>query len=254
MKAYNGLAGAVRYEFLMQVRRPALWIVVAVFCLSFGVVTLTPWGPLSFGLTLPQTVANWALSVQFLHPVAVGVLLADRVPRDGRTRVSELLETLPASPAGRFFGKYLGSTLATLVPLVLVYAAGLLYVLLDTADPMVVPLGVAAFLTVNLPGLLFVAAFSVSSTVVLWIPLYQFLFVGYWFWGNLVSPPFFVPTLSGTILMPIGDFMANGFFDGGAMVQGTTVLEGVASMGLLLGLAALALVCGYALWRRRTYV
>ena len=37
---------------------------------------------------------------------------------------------------------------------------------------------------VNLPGLLFVAAFSVSCPVILWVPLYQFLFVGYWFWGR----------------------------------------------------------------------
>ncbi len=118
MKVPNGLAGAVRYEFLMQVRRPALWVVVAVFCLSLGIVTLTPWGPFRHaGLTTSQTVANWALSLQFLHPVAAGVLLADRVPRDGRTKASELLEASSSSPAGRFLGKYFGATLATLTPL-----------------------------------------------------------------------------------------------------------------------------------------
>ena len=253
MKASSGLAGAIRYEFLMQIRRPALWIVVAVFCLIFTTLITSPWNMFQ-DLNTSQNVARWALSVQFLHPIAVGVLLADRVPRDGRTGASELLETLPASSAGRFVGKYVGATLATVVPVALVYTAGLLYVLLDSADPMAVPLGVAAFLTINLPGLLFVAAFSVACSVVLWVPLYQFLFVGYWFWGNLVAPPFFVPTLSGTILMPVGEFAANGLFDAQTVMFRATALEGAASIGLLLGLAALALVGGYALWRRQTYV
>ncbi len=253
MKRPVGLAGAIRYEFLMQIRRPALWIVVAVFCLIFTTLLTSPWNTFQV-LTTPQNVARWALSVQFLHPIAVGVLLADRVPRDDRTGTTELLETLPASPAGRFAGKYLGATLATLVPVALVYAVGLCYILFDGADPMAVPLGVAAFLTINLPGLLFVAAFSVACPVILWVPLYQVLFVGYWFWGNLVAPPFFVPTLSGTILMPVGEFAADGFFNAQTAVYRATVPEGVASVGLLLGLSALALACGYALRRRQTYV
>lgn len=50
--------------------------------------------------------------------------------------------------------------------------------------------------------------------------------------------------------------MANGFFatTSTSREMDPTVLNGVASMGLLLGLAALALVCGYRLWRRQTYV
>ncbi len=244
------MTGTIRYEFLMQARRPALWIVVAVFCSSLVVLSLTPWGAFE-GLTTPQTVANWALSVQFLHPMAAGILLADRVPRDGRTRVAELLETVPYPSAGRFAGKYLGSTLATLVPLALIYAAGLGYVVLDTADPMAVPLGVAAFLTINLPGLLFVAAFSVSCPVVLWVPLYQFLFVGYWFWGNLIPTGLGIPTLSHTVLAPLGEFAANGFFGTEQVTPRATVLEGLTSMGLLLGLAALALVCAHTVLRRR---
>lgn len=234
----------------MQVRRPALWIVAAIFCLSFIGLTLTPWGPFG-GLTTPQTVANWALSIQFLHPLAAGILLADRVPRDRKTKASELLETLPASPAGRFAGKYVGATLATVLPLALIFAASIGYVLLDNGNPNAVPLGIAAFLTINLPGLLFVAAFSVSCPVILWVPLYQVLFIGYWFWGNLIPAGFPIPTLSHTILAPLGEFAANGFFGTEQATPRATILEGVASVGLLLGLAVLALVCGHAILRRR---
>ncbi len=126
--------------------------------------------------------------------------------------------------------------------------------LLDGADPMALPLGVAAFLTINLPGLLFVAAFSVSCPVVLWVPLYQFLFVGYWFWGNLIPVGFGMPTLSGTILTPLGEYVATGFFGTEQVPVRATFVGGVTSMGLLLGLAALALFCGYKLWRRRIHV
>ena len=244
--------GTARYEFLMQIRRPALWIVVAVFCLGFVTLISNPFGAF-LGLSTSQTVARWALSVQFLHPVAAGVLLADRVPRDGRTKASELLETLPSSPAGRFVGKYVGATLATVVPLALVYAAGLGYVLFDGADPMAVPLGLAAFLTINLPGLLFVAAFSVSCPVVLWVPLYQFLFVGYWFWGNHLNPYLPIPTISDTILTPAGWYTAAGFFGLKDTNAGNaTVWEGAASVVLLLALSGLALTCAnrYLRWRQ----
>lgn len=244
--------GAIRYEFLMQIRRPALWIVVAVFCLAFATILVNPFGTF-LGLAAPEVVATWALSVQFLHPVAAGVLLADRVPRDGRTGVSELLETLPSPQAGLFFGKYVGATLATVVPLALVYAAGLGYVLYDTADPMAVPLGVAAFLTINLPGLLFVAAFSISCPVILWVPLYQFLFVGYWFWGNHLDGDMGVPTVSGTILTPAGWYAASGFFGLDWTNAGNvTVGEGIASVALLLAVSGFVLAGAdrYLRWQR----
>ncbi len=255
MKAFNGLAGPVRYEFLMQIRRPALWITFALFALVLPIRTWTPWDPALGDNPVAFLVAAWSLAVQFLHPIAFGLLLADRLPRDRRTRTTELLETLPASPGERYLGKYLGATLATLVPMLITWAAGAAYIVADTGDPVAVPLAVAAFLTINLPGLLFVAAFSVACPVVLWVPLYQFLFIGYWFWGNLIPQNVPIPTLTGTHLTPLGEYMANGFFatTSTSREMDPTVLDGVSSMGLLLGLAALALVCGYALWRRQTY-
>lgn len=253
MKAPDGLGGAVRYEFLMQIRRPALWITFALFTLIFYNLTWTPWSPYLGDNPVDFLVASWSLSVQTFHPIAFGILLADRLPSDRRTGTSELLETLPASPGGRYLGKYLGATLATLVPLLLVWVPGVAYIVADTGDFSALPLAVAAFLTVNLPGLLFVAAFSVSCPAILWVPLYQFLFVGYWFWGNLL-PYVPIPTLTGTRLTPLGEYMANGFFarTGTLREIDPTVLDGVASMGLLLGLGALALVGGYQLvkWQR----
>jgi ABC-2 type transport system permease protein len=243
--------GAALYEFKMQLRRKALWIACALFCLGFLPLTLVPW-KLPAGMPTAEVVATWSLGLQFFHPIAFGVLLADRLPRDRRLGVDELLDTFSAPPGGRFLGKYLGSTLAALVPLALIYAAGLLYVAYDRADPAALPLGALAFLTVNLPGLLFVAAFSVSCPVVMWVPLYQFLFVGYWFWGNLLPSNFDIPNLSGTVLTPFGEYMANGFFGTELATVRAAAWEGALSAGLLLCLGVLALYCAhrYLAWQR----
>ena len=253
---WPALAGATRYEFGMQIRRKALWVVFAAFALPtvFG----TAWNPytgMPEGFSVAYIVVSWSLVVQFLLPIAFGCLLADRFPRDRHTRTEELLGTLPAPLGSRLLGKYFGATLATLVPVVLIWAPGVACVAVESGDPWALPLGLLVFATVNLPGLLFVGAFSVACPIVLWVPLYQFLYVGYWFWGNLIptSPTGgnIIPSLSHTILTPFGEYMASGFFGTGQTTVRATVLEGMASMSLLLGLGAAALLCAYALLRRK---
>lgn len=246
----SALAGATRYEFKMQARRKALWILTALF---FAVtILLGSQGPWQFpnGTPVAQIIATWTSEMQTFMPIAFGLLLADRLPRDRRLRADELLDSLSGSSAERWLGKYIGATLATLLPLFLVYLAGVIFVAVDRGSPEAILLGLAMFVFTSLPGLLFVAAFSVSCPVVIWAPLYQFLFTGYWFWGNLLNPNSPIPTISGTWLTPYGDYMMNGFFGHiRAYWDGTTVWEGLASAGLLLGLAALALYCAYRLIR-----
>jgi ABC-type Na+ efflux pump permease subunit len=253
----SALAGAARYEFWMQVRRRAMWVTLGLFGLLVFTGYRNPWdlmrgdGPFAPGF-LRGVVAEWAFVVQAMMPIAFGVLLADRLPRDRRTRVAELLATLPGSGGGRLIGKCLGAALATMVPILLMYVAGVGYALARSGDWGVVPVGVAAFALINLPGLLFVAAFSIACTAVLWPPLYQFLFVGYWFWGNLLGPRVHIPSLSGTLLTPVGEYPASAFFGIVSLtVQDAAAWEGLASIGLLLGLAALALWCAhrYLAWQ-----
>jgi len=91
------------------------------------------------------------------------------------------------------------------------------------------------------------------------MPLYQFLFVGYWFWGNVLSPDSGVPTLSATILTPIGGYMCTGFFNPGGRegvcspgIQGATAAQRVESMALLLSISVLvmAALCGFQRWQQ----
>jgi ABC-2 type transport system permease protein len=254
---WSVLLGTARYEFMMQIRRPAIWIAFALFSLSLLAIGIVPWNPATNELALRSLVANWSLAVQFFFPLAFGILLADRFPRDRRLHIDEMIDATPGRLAPRFVGKFAGTVLATLVPVAGVYSAGIAYIVLNRGEPAAVWLGLAAFATINLPGLLFVAAFSLAAPVLLWLPLYQFLFTGYWFWGNLLPPwpesGSVIPTLSHTLLTPFGEYMASGFFGTRQTMVVATAAQGMLSLALLLAMGALALVAGYwcLRWQRQ---
>lgn len=240
------LWGAAIYEFRMQARRPAVWLVVLLASVLVCAMTREPFSDAGLGLPAPVVVGRWAYALQSLVPASVGVLLADRLTRDDRLRVFDLLSSLPAPMERRLLGKCLGTTAATVLPLACVYALGVIW-LTARMGPALLPAAPAAFALVNLPGLLFVAAFSVGCPAVMPVPVYQFLFVGYWFWGNWLSPSFHIPTLSHTILTPRGKFAAEAFFgiDGHAIFGLTRTVptwQGTASVALLLVGAAAALM------------
>lgn len=249
--------GACFYEFRMQARRSAVWnIMLLLGLLMAGLMTRIPGLGSALinlhGTPILPTLVYWANIVNYILPVALAVLVADRLPRDQRTHVQELLNTLPSTLNARLFGKFLGSTLATLTPLGLFYLLGTLYILLQTHDLMVLPLALLAFAALVVPGALFVGAFSTALPALIWVPLYQFLFLIYWFWGNLYQPRG-IPTLSTTILTPAGGYMSRGFF-------GTTIFpiahastfDGLLSLLLLLLEAILVILAlgSYLRWRQ----
>ncbi len=244
--------GALKYEFRMQARRKSVWIVTLLGSLIVVTGLKNPWNAAA-DAPIEVTIANWAVVCNAFLPIIFGVLLADRLPRDRRLRMPELFDSLPASPGARLFGKYLGSAIASTIPIFLVYAMGIIYVLNRWHDPKAILYALAAFAAINIPGLLFVAAFSISVPAILWMPLYQFLFVGYWFWGNLLSPSYGIPTLSTTVLTPLGGNAASGFFGIESIIgQSESAWQGVASIIVLLACAAVALVMAhtYLSWRR----
>jgi len=253
MKQSRILLGVLAYEFKMQIRRSSLWIA------SIGVAALLIRSMLSeiihsqaFGLAnapITTLVAALVFSTNLLLPIPLGVFLADRLPRDRRTRVDELFTSMPGTLRTRIVGKYLGSTLATIIPMFVSYILLIGFLLYQTHNLLSIPLVVADFVLIVLPGLLFVAAFSIACPAILWVPLYQFLFVGYWFWGNWLSPTRTgIPSLSQTILTPAGTYISAGMLgvsDVG-LVKSVSFWEGLASLLLLLGIAILVL---YILWR-----
>src|SRR5487761_722591 len=111
--------GVLRYEFRMQIRRPALWLAFLGIAFLVGRSVLSqlndPFFQQAHFSTL-QLAATITFLANWLAPLGVGILLADRLTRDRRTRVDELLNTLPGTLKMRLLGKYLGTTLASLTP------------------------------------------------------------------------------------------------------------------------------------------
>lgn len=250
--------GAFTYEFRMQIRRRALWITMALIIFLLAGILSRQQRILDAIMHLNRfpllsDVVEWTGILNIILPVGVGIMLADRLPRDRRMKVDELFTALPGALSARLNGKYLGSMCASLVPVLAFYSIGLGAILYQTRDLMTIPYALAAFTTIMLPGMLFISAFSIACPAIMWVPLYQFLFVGYWFWGNLL-PPIGIPTLSTTILTPIGGYMCTGFFDGQGHegvcahgIQGATALGGIESISLLLSIAILVMFVLYQL-------
>ena len=183
MSACRMMAGALRYEFLMQVRRWSVWVTML---LVSGLTFLAGANEWTNFVTMPgkEVAILWALHANFLLPVGFGVILSDRLVRDQRTNVEAVLNALPGPALARLWGKYLGTTLATTLPLLLVYLSGLGYIFSQAHDPQVLWWALPAFAAINLPGLLCIGAFSLALPVVFGVSLYQVLFVGYYLLGD----------------------------------------------------------------------
>jgi ABC-2 type transport system permease protein len=249
---FTGFWGALRYEFTMQARRKALWIgmlLLALFLLRN--FTYFYFGG-AFTSNGRAAVIEWTSFMANFFPIAIGLLLADRLVRDGKLHVDELLLTTPAPRFGWLISKYLGAVGATLLPILLVQVCGSALIALHWGDPGALLVGVAAFAATLLVSALFVGAFSIACTTFLWPLLYQFLFVGYWFWGNFLnSKTTGIPTLNGTPLTSDGRFVLAGLLPLVASTHqpSVPVSQALVSLGALLGCAALALVAAHFILR-----
>ena len=251
MNKFAVFLGVFKYEFRMQIRRRAIWLTMTLIILLVLVLLTRTQGADQLLNRLSQAPINdvtayWTDIINAILPIGVGILLADRLSRDRKTKVDELFTSMPGALSIRLLGKYLGSTFATLVPMLLFYLLGLGVILYETHNFMALLIALEAFAAIVLPGILFIGAFSIACPVIMWVPLYQFLFVGYWFWGNLLSPNSGIPTLNNTLLTPVGEYQSQGFFHVNLLqLDQATVLQGVESIIVLIALAAFAI---FVLW------
>jgi len=259
MKNLSVMRGALRHEFGMQIRRRAVWVVIVFLG---GFVALIWYGNASDYLTgfytnahgagphvwvSPSTttaVLYWAMLAARFLPLGVGLLLADRLVRDRQTRVDELLQTTPGGLGARLTGKYLGTTLATLVPVLVLYTAVVGYMFSQRPDGHALVMAALAFPLLLVPSSFFVAGFSLACTLLIKVPIYQFLFIGYWFWGNVLPAGRGIPTWSGTLLNASGQWVTDGLlrFEPGALTPRVTAMQALANIALLVALGLVALV------------
>lgn len=259
------MTAALRYEFRMQIRKRSMWISYAVIVALLALLGGRTLGGVLDDPDAKQTMAMAALLFNIVLPVAYGCFLADRLVRDDRLGVAAILDATPTSAGGRLAGKYLGSCAAAAVPLAILYF-GFAAVHAATAGGVVALAWAAAlFATVILPAVLFVGAFALVVPLLIPAPLFRVLFVGYWFWGNSISPKG-MPTLAQSIVAPAGTYPIQELFgyDGGGQLAGPvpgamfnflrpepSIATAWLSIGVLLALATLVLTAAPAL-RART--
>lgn len=247
-------AGVLRYEFRMQVTRASMWITMAGLGALFLTLAVQPAPP----SRLTADIAEAAVKLNWLGPMLAGVLLADRLIRDRRLRTAELVDATGTGPLVRVWGKYLGTATAVAVPLAIIWLVTLTRFAVVRGQPAAFAVGAVAFLAIQIPGLLFVTGFALVCPMLLNPILFRVLFVGYWLWGNLLSPGY-LPTLAGTPLTPMGDYARAGIFGGPNPFAGsgigapdhTTATMAALSIALLLLFPTLA-VTGYATTVERT--
>jgi hypothetical protein len=267
-------AATLRYEFRMQVRKRTVWIaptLLAVLFVLIGGRLIRDLFDATEARRAPKAaMLDLALGLNVLLPVAFGCLLADRLIRDDRLRVAPILDATPARRGLRLAGKYLGTATATALPIAVIYAGLAAAYAVYWGKPAALPWAVAGFGLVIAPALLFVAAFALTVPLLMPAPLFRVLFVGYWFWGNLIDPEV-MPTLARSIVQPVGGYALNAVFhhyggDGQRALSGPfpgatlnflrpepSALAGWLSIAVLLALAAAALAGGRAVRERRAY-
>ena len=258
--------GAARYEFWMQLRRRAIWFVPALF----GVLLLPLWylfescdlhgclqhqhegGPLVQVPPAPaDAVLQWAQFAAILLPLGAGLVLADRLARDRQHHVDEVFETASGALGSRLFGKYLGSTVATLIPIAVFYSLVILYILSQAPRAGLVPLAAAAFVAVLAPAVLFAGGLSVALPALVRVPVYQFLFIVYWFEANLMSPKIGLPSLTTTWLNATGPWAQAGFFHFQwlFLTLNAGPAQALGSIAALVGIGILALLAAWVYLR-----
>lgn len=254
-----------RYEMAMMLRKRSMWITNAVIVLLLVLLNASGWGDVLRDPDARNTVASTVFLINLMLPVGYGCLLADRLIRDSRLGVAPILDATPASPTGRLIGKYLGVCAAAAVPLAVVLFGFAAVYSVTAGRPVALAWAAVAYAVVVLPAVLFVGAFALTVPLVMPAPLFRVLFVGYWFWGNGISPAV-MPTTTQSVLSPAGVYTNQELvglreFTLAGPVPGATLnflrpeatpATAWLSIGVLLAVAALALGVAQTLRTRTT--
>jgi ABC-2 type transport system permease protein len=260
----TGLAATARYELRMQLRKPAIWIATvlpfALYAL-FAVLGNDSTGLQRYRYTTSPKVwmvdaLGWFTPVL---PMIFGIVLADRLVRDRRLRVAELLDTTPANPSARLVGKYLGACAATAVPVALLYLVVAVAFTVWRDQPAAFWWGLATFTVIVVPLLLLAGSLSFLGPQLMPTPLFRVLIVAFFFWAAATEVESEFPSFAGTVFSLTMDYPLGVFFDSPNATTGPagaaldflrpqpTTATAVLAVALMLALAAAILAAARAL-------
>jgi hypothetical protein len=262
----TAFAATTRYELLMQLRKPAVWIATLIPFGLFAVLAMMNTQGLD-RLTSNTNPKTWMVEAMgwFVAPLAMvfGIVLADRLVRDRKLGVAELLDTTPTGGGSRLTGKYLGSCAATAVPPALVYLLVAATFAVWRDQPAALLWGGATFVVVVLPLLLLAGSLAFLGPQLMPTPLFRVLIVGVWFYAGATEADSQLPSPAATVLSLTMDYPQKVFFgstdatagpfDGAALNflrPAPTAATALLSVALVLGLAAAILAAARALQAR----
>lgn len=210
--------GFFNQEFSMSIHRKSLWIGNYMVIGLFMVALFTPFsdgpGSLFTGKSEWQEAGDIVYLFNMLVPLVTGILASDRLKRDFQHGIRELQSSTQLPVSVYILGKYLGVLCAVLMPMLIstIFIGGC--GIIAGYDPFGILTGMlAAFVSISIPSMAFVLAFSLVCPLFMPVRVYQILFTGYWFWGNFLNSHVF-PTISNTILNSSGVYALQGFFAG----------------------------------------
>ena len=208
MRAWTGAlrtwSVAARYEWIMQVRRPGMWLTSV---LLIGLTFIVSGFGQAFRDSDPKVATvRMALACSVSLPIGFAFLVSDRAIRDHRLHLADLLDSTGSPGLGRLLGKYTGGCGGAAVPIALVYLGGAVAYAVGHRAPSTVLWGLAVFATVLLPGLVMIGAVALCVPLVVPPAIFRILVVGFWLWSSWLVPPRSVFGLGETVLSPTGGY------------------------------------------------
>lgn len=212
------IRGTLIYESRIAARRKVLWIAMLPL-LGLGVLICLTSQKLTGGHSVTGRMAGWVLGMAAFGTFGVGVALADRFDGLRRRSTSEVFDATPAPLTSRMAASLLGGLAIALSPAFLVtLIVGICYTPQNLAA---IPIAVLIFTITLLPGSLLLATVSVALGTVVPAPVARAVSVVFWGWATLLSSRVVpIPSITGSIMSPLGDYATRSFFDGPALWAG----------------------------------
>lgn len=199
---------AARCEALMALRARVLWwSLLPLTALSLLLASTS--GRVVSADDPVRRVAEAALVFSLLCTIGVAVGLADRLVSHHRPGLADLLDATAAGLPARMFGSLLGSLLVALAAPVSGYVLLVIVVSISTGAPEAVGAGALAIGVVLVPASLASSSFAAMLGVLVPVQAARVLAVVVWLWSTMLSPALLpVPTITGTVLSPLGRYPA----------------------------------------------
>ncbi len=250
------------YEFRMAVRGRVLWICLLPLLGLAILLVLT--SPRASGLSSASAkVGVWAVLINVLATAGIGVAMADRVGRVRQLGLADLMAAMPVTYTQRLAGTMAGAIAAALAPVAAVMLTVGIVVGIVDGDPAAPLWAILAFCTVIVPGTAALSTFATALGSVVPLAAARVVVVLVWLWATLFSTRIVpLPTVTGTVLSPLGDYVAVGWLHADRIWAGqgrpalvspqATGLSATVSLFLLLAITCLLFAATRVLADRRS--